>query len=68
MIDLQELDQDSKEDSGAYDSMSNEGTEVGVRFIRGLFCTVKLCLEQRVDRAIPINHPLIVWRNIYPPC
>ena len=60
-VELKDMDQVSKEDPVAYDSMTNGGTEVGVRLLRGLFRTVKLCLEQRIDRQIPVDHPMIAW-------
>ena len=60
-MELKDLDQVCKEDPAAYDSMSNGGTEVGVNLIRGLFRTLKLCLEQRVNKEIPIDHPFIAW-------
>ena len=41
--------------------MTNGGTEAGVRLLRGLFRTVKLCLEQRLDRQIPADHPMTAW-------
>ena len=41
--------------------MSNGGTEIGVQLLRGLFRTVKLCLEQRINKLIPVDHPLIAW-------
>ena len=49
-IELKDMDQVAKEDSIAYDSMTNGGTEVGVRLLRGLFRTIKFCLEQRIDK------------------
>ena len=60
-VDLKDLTQVSKEDPAAYDSMSNGGTEVGVGLLRGQFRTIKLCLEQRVDKTIPVDHPFIAW-------
>ncbi len=60
-VECKDLDQMAKEDPVAYDSQSNGGTEVGVRLVRGLLRTVKLCLEQRLDRFIPIDHPVIAW-------
>ena len=35
------------ETSAAYESQSNGGTEVGVRNVRGLFRTLKACLDER---------------------
>ena len=60
-IELKDLDQVSKEDPVAYDSMTNGGTEIGVQLLRGLFRTVKLCLEQRIDKQIPVDHPMTAW-------
>jgi hypothetical protein len=60
-VECKELDQLAKEDPAAYDSQSNGGTEIGVRMIRGLFRTLKLCLEARIDKYIPIDHPIIAW-------
>ena len=49
------------ETSVAYDSQSNGGTEVGVRNVRGLFRTLKACLEERVKHYVPPGHALIPW-------
>ncbi len=51
----------SKEQPPKYDSQSNGATEIGVRLIRGLFRTLKLCTEARIDKFIPIQHALIPW-------
>ena len=51
----------SKEQPPKYDSQSNGATEVGVQLIRGLFRTLKLCLEARIGKFVPINHALIPW-------
>ena len=51
----------SSETSPKYDSQSNGGTEVGVMLIRGLFRTLKLCLEARIGKVIPVGHALIPW-------
>ena len=60
-IELKDMEQVGKEDSVAYDSMTNGGTEVGVGLLRGMFRTLKLCLEQRIDKQIPIDHPMVSW-------
>ena len=60
-VEIKDLDQVSKEDPVAYDSMTNGGTEVGVGLMRGLFRSVKLCLEQRINKQIPVDHPMIAW-------
>ena len=51
----------SSETSPEYDSQSNGGTEVGVMLVRGLFRTIKLCLEARIGKVIPVGHALIPW-------
>ena len=45
----------------AYDSQANGGTEIGVKVVRGMFRTLKLCLESRIKKHIPVNHPLVDW-------
>ena len=45
----------------AYDSQSNGAVEVGVMLIRGMFRTIRLCLEARLDRKIPVDHALVPW-------
>ena len=56
-----DIQQISKEESAAYDSQSNGLTEVGVRLVRGVFRTLKLCIEDRIDKLIPSDHPLVSW-------
>ena len=51
----------STETPPAYDSQANGGVEVGVMLIRGLFRTLKLCLESRIDRSIPADHSVVPW-------
>ena len=53
------LEQISLENAAKYDSQSNGITEVGVAFIRGIFRTLKLCLEARIERYIPVDHALV---------
>ena len=60
-IECKDFDQISKEQSAAYDSQSNGGTEVGVRLVRGLLRTVKLCLEERIGKYIPVDHAIVPW-------
>ena len=50
-----------EESPAAYDSQSNGGIEVGVRIIRGMFRTLKLCLEARLNKYVPVNHPITAW-------
>ena len=55
------VDTISQEHPAKYDSQSNGGVEVGVQILRGLFRTLKLCLEARVDKYLPVDHALISW-------
>ena len=45
----------------AYDSQSNGGTGTANRMIRGLFRTLKLCLEARIGHYVQVNHSLVPW-------
>ncbi len=60
-IDCKDLEQASKEDPAAYDSQSNGGIEQAIRTLRGVFRTLKLCLEERFDKTIPVDHPVVHW-------
>ena len=51
----------SDEQSPAYDSQSNGGTEVAVMLIRGLFRTLRLGLEAAIGKRIPIDHAVTPW-------
>ena len=51
----------SLEHSAEHESQSNGGTECGIRAIRGIFRTIKLCLEERIGQKIPPTHPLSAW-------
>ncbi len=55
------VDSISTENPPKYDSQSNGGTEIGVQLVRGVFRTLKLCLESRVNKIIPVNHAIIPW-------
>ena len=45
----------------AYDSESNGGVGIGVRIIRSMFRTLQLCLEARLNKYLPVNHPITAW-------
>ena len=51
----------SPEQSHPKDSQSHGGTEVGIRNVRGMYRTHKLCLEKRLGRKIPADHPITTW-------
>ncbi len=58
---VEDMETATREQSHPRDSQSNGGTEVGIRIVRGLFRTLRLCLEKRVGHRIPPNHPLTPW-------
>ena len=60
-VEVKDLEQATHEEPPAYDSQANGGTEVGVRVIRGMLRTLKLCLEHRIDQYIPVDHPIMAW-------
>ena len=60
-VQCKSLEQASKEEPAAYDSQSNGSVELGIRLVRGMFRTLKCCLEARIDKTIPVDHALIPW-------
>ena len=60
-IKVRGVTQVSTEHPPKYDSQSNGGVETGVRLIRGQFRTLKLCLEARIGKIVPINHAIVPW-------
>ncbi len=51
----------TSEQAQEYESASNGGTETGIRHIRGLFRTLKICTEKRIGQEIPPMHPVSCW-------
>ena len=51
----------SEEHSPAYDSQANGMVENGIRNTRGLFRTLRSCLQGRLGRTISVEHPLMAW-------
>ncbi len=60
-VQCKDLEQLTKEEPAKYESKSNGGIEVGIKIIRGLFRTLRCCLEARLDRTIPVTHALMPW-------
>ena len=58
-----ELDMETAgvEHSPAFDSQSNGMVEVGIRHTRGLFRTLRSCLQKRLGKIIELDHPIISW-------
>ena len=50
-----------EENPVAYDSQSNGSIEVGISIVRGLYRTLKLCLEARIGKCLPAAHPISAW-------
>ena len=50
-----------EENPVAYDSQANGGVEVGVKIVRGVFRTLKLCLEARLGKYLPVAHAITAW-------
>ena len=51
----------SMEHSPPHDSQGNGGTEIGIKLVRGVFRTLRSCLQHRVGRTLPMHHPLTPW-------
>ena len=60
-VECKSLEQAAKEEPATYDSQSNGSVELGIRLVRGMFRTLKCCLEARIGKTIPVNHALIPW-------
>ena len=60
-IEVKPLEQVGQEHSAAYDSQSNGSTEVGIQLVRGLYRTLRLCLEERLNKVIPPTHAVTSW-------
>ena len=43
------------------DSQASGGTEIGVRAVRGLFRTMRLCIGKRIGRGLSVKHPVSSW-------
>ena len=60
-VQVTDLETITVEHSQAYDSQASGGTELGVRALRGLYRTLRLCLEKRIGFVLPVQHPLSSW-------
>ena len=60
-VEIEQMESASEEHSAPYDSKANGGTEIGVRSLKAQFRTLRLCLQKRVGRVIPLNHPIMGW-------
>ena len=60
-VECPDLETVAKEAPERYDSQANGLVEVGIRNIRGLYRTHRLCLERRLGRSVPIDGPIASW-------
>ena len=45
----------------AYDSQANGAVENGIRNLRGMLRSIRGCLEDRLGKRFPVNHPILTW-------
>ena len=60
-VECKEFDHVSREEPSAYDSQSNGAVEAGVKVVRGILRTLKLCTENCVSKYIPVSQPIMAW-------
>jgi len=60
-VQVKDLEQITSERPAPYDSQSNGSIENAVRGMRGHFRTMRLDLESRLGRKIPVDHPIMHW-------
>ena len=58
---IEQLEQVVQEHPNAYDHAANGEIEATVKQIMGIIRTNKLDLEQRIQREIPVEHPVMTW-------
>ena len=51
----------TEEHSPAYDSQCNGMIENAIKNNRGLFRTLRSCLQSRIGRKVEVDHPLMAW-------
>ena len=60
-VEITELEQIQEEQAVKYDSKSNGDVENAFKQVTKLLRTLKICLEKRMGKKIPISHPLLTW-------
>jgi hypothetical protein len=58
---VEAVDQATEAHPPAYDSKANGSVENAVRQLQGLLRALELCLENRIGKKIPTEHPLLAW-------
>ena len=56
-----DVDEAKEEHCLPYDSQANGGVENGIRNLRGMLRSLRGCLEDRLGRKFPIEHPPMAW-------
>ncbi len=56
-----DLEAISKEQPEPYESQSMGAIEVGIKIARGQYRSLRLCLESRLGKRIPVGHPVMAW-------
>ena len=54
-------EQVAEEHPPPYDSQANGSVENVVKLVKCRLKTLKVCLERRISKKIPLMHPIIVW-------
>jgi hypothetical protein len=58
---IEDLDTVAQEKPEAYESQSNGMIESAIKTLRGQFRTLRACLQRRLQRRIPVSHPVSSW-------
>ena len=58
---IEDVDTVAQENPEAYESQSNGMTESAIKTLRGMFRTLRACLQRRLQRKVPVSHPISAW-------
>ncbi len=60
-FEVADIDQAFDEYPVPYDSSSNGHAESAVKQVQGMVRSYKACLEERLGRKVPVDHPVMTW-------
>jgi len=60
-VEVKDIEQVMEERPPVHDSQAHGSAENGVRDVRGMLRTLRLDLESRIERQVPVVHPLMHW-------